>query len=92
MRARPIERVRGIEDPELQQLTGIIPFVERMADVQAFIALQTDQISVERRGRRGSERRLADAGFALQKERSLETKRQKQRNRKATVGDIVLIG
>jgi hypothetical protein len=84
--------VRGIEDPELQQLTGIIPLVERMADVQAFVTLQTDQIGVERRRRGGSERRLADAGFALQKQRPLETKRQKQRNRKASVGDIVLIG
>ena len=92
VRARAIERVRGIENPQLQQLPRIIPLVKRMADVQPFIALKTNQIGAERRGRSGSERRLTDAGFTFEKERPIETKRQKQRDRKAAIGYIVLLG
>jgi hypothetical protein len=63
-----------------------------MPDVQPFITLKTDQIGAERRGRSGSERRFSHAGFAFQKERPLETKRQKQGDRKAAIGDVVLCG
>src|SRR5262245_60691922 len=83
VRARAIERVRGIENPELQQLTRIIPLVQGMADVQTFVALKTDQLGAECSRRSRGERRLADTRFSLEKQRSLETKREKQRDRKA---------
>ena len=36
------------------------------------------------------ERRLADAGLALEEQRPLQPQREKQRHRQAAVGDVVL--
>jgi len=92
MRARAIERVRRVEDPELEQLARIIPLVDRLPDVEAFIALKTDQIGLERRGSRRCECRLADTGLTLEKKRAIETERQKQRDGKAPIGDVMVFG
>jgi hypothetical protein len=63
-----------------------------MADVEAFVTLQTNQVGAERgRGSRG-ECRLADAGFTFEKKRPLETKREEQRDREPAVGDVLLFG
>jgi len=63
-----------------------------MADVESFVALKTDQIGAERGGRGGSQGGFAYTGFPLEKERPLEAKRQKQRDRKTAIGDILLLG
>ena len=70
-----------VEDPQLEQLARVVPFVERVADVEAFVALQANQIGVERGGDRGGQRGLADARLALEKQRSFQAQREKQRNR-----------
>jgi hypothetical protein len=67
MGARAIQRMRRIENPQLEQLTRIIPFVNGMADVQSFITLKTDQIGTERGGGGRGKRRLANTGFPLEK-------------------------
>jgi hypothetical protein len=61
-----------------------------VADVEAFVALQADQVGIERRSRGGSERCLPDAGFALEKQRPSETKGQEQRDREPLVGNVTL--
>ena len=61
-----------------------------MSDVEPFVALQPDQIGLEHRGHRRGERRLADAGLALEKQRPLQAQRQEQRHRQATVGHVML--
>jgi hypothetical protein len=37
-----------------------------VTDVEAFVALQANQVGVERSGNGGRKRRLADAGFTLE--------------------------
>jgi hypothetical protein len=46
--------------------------------VQAFVALQADEIGAQRGRRRAGERGLADAGLALEKQRALQAQREKE--------------
>ena len=80
----------GFEDAQLEQLPRVVPLVDRVRDVEPLVALQPDQIGVERPRRRRGERRLADAGLALEKQRPPEPQRQEQRHREAAVGDVLL--
>jgi len=84
--------VGRVEDAQLEQLARVVPFVERVADVEPLVALEANQVGLERRGDGGGERGLADAGLALEEQRPLQAQRQEQRDREATVGDIVLVG
>lgn len=92
MRARAIERMRRIKNPELEQLPRIVPFVQRVPDVQPFVALQPNQIGLQRSGCGRRKRGLADARFAFEEERPFEPERQKERNGETAVGDVVLGG
>ena len=84
--------MRRVEDAQFEQLARVVPFVERVADVEPFVALQANQVGVERGGDSGGERGLADAGLALEEQRPLQAQRQEQRDGEAAVGDIVLVG
>jgi hypothetical protein len=92
VRAGPVERVRGVEDPQLEQLSWIIPLVQRVADVEPFIALQADEIGTKRGCDSRGKRRLPDPRFSLEEQRAFQAKGQEQRDREAAVGDIVLVG
>jgi hypothetical protein len=59
-------------------------------DVQTFIALQADEVSLKAGSNRAGERRLADARLSLEEERPLQPKGQEERNSQALVGDVVL--
>ena len=73
-----VEVFRRLENAELEQLPCVIPLVERVADLEPFVALKAYQIGVEHgRGCR-SERRLADAGFAFEKQWPLKPQRQEK--------------
>ena len=87
-----IERVGRIENPQLEQLACVVPFVERMTDVEPLVTLQANQIGVERSGGGRSQRRFADASLAFEEERPLQPKRQKKRNGQPVVCDVVLFG
>ena len=82
----------GVEDAQFEELARVVPLVERMADVEPLIALEANQVGPERRGDGGGERGLADACLAFEEQRPLQSQRQEQRDREATVGDIVLVG
>ena len=92
VRARTIERMRRIKNPELEQLPRIVPFVQRVPDVQPFIALQPNQIGLQRSGGGRRKRSLADARFPFQEERSFEPEREKECDGETAVGDVVLGG
>jgi hypothetical protein len=62
-----------------------------VTDVEAFVALQADQVGVERCGNCGGQRCLADSGFALEEQWPSETESQKQGDGQALVGDIALL-
>jgi hypothetical protein len=85
------ERTRGVENTELQQLACVVPLVDGVADVEAFIALETNQVGVECGSGGGGQRRLADAGLALQEERSSQPEGQKQRDGQALIRHIALV-
>ena len=70
MRRRAIDPAARLEDAQLEQLPRIVPLVDRVADVQPLVALQADEIGPEG-GRRGrGQRRLADAGFPFEEQRT----------------------
>ena len=82
-RALPTERAGRVEDAQLEQLARVVPLVQRVTDVEAFIALKTNQIGAQRGGGRRGQRRLADAGLALEEQRPFQSEREKQRHGKA---------
>ena len=90
-RLRAIDAAGGIEDAQLEDLARVVPFVDRVRDVQSFVALQADHVGIERRGNRGGERGLADAGFALEEQRAPQLQRQEQRHGQRAIGDVVLL-
>ena len=71
-RARSIERVRRVENAQLEQLAGVVPLVHGVAHVEAFIALESNQIGVERGGDRRSQRGFAHAGLAFEEQGALQ--------------------
>ena len=85
-----IHRVRRLEHPDLQDLPRIVPLVDRVIDVEPFVALQPDQLCLQ--GRRENLRDLgfADACFALEEQRPLQPERQVNGQRKPPVGHILL--
>ena len=87
-----IERRRGLQDAQLEELAGVVPLVERVSDVEPFIALEPDQIRPERGGDRAGQRGLADAGLALEEQRPPQPEREEQRHGQAVVRDVVLGG
>ena len=46
----PIERTRRLEHPDFEQLTWVIPLVDRVTDIEALGALQPDQLRAQRSG------------------------------------------
>ena len=90
MRLFAVQLAGRVEDAQLEQLARVVPLVDGVADVEAFVALQANQIGVERGGNRAGERGLADAGLALEKQRASEAQGQEQRDSQALVGDVVL--
>ncbi len=71
-----------------KELALIVPFVERGVLIEAFIALQPDQLGAVHGGQRLADFGLADAGFAFKQQRALEELHQPQRRRDIVVGDI----
>jgi hypothetical protein len=90
-RAVSIKMFRRFEDTELEQLAGIVPLVQRVADLEPFVALKAYEIGLEHGGGGRCERRLPDAGFALEKERALQPEREEQSNRQTAVRHVPVI-
>ena len=82
--------VRGLEQPDLEQLPRVVPLVYRVTDVETLVALQPDQLGVERRRERLGDLGLADAGLAFEKEGAAQRERQEDRDRQPAVGDVLL--
>jgi hypothetical protein len=87
-----IDRAAGFPYPQLENLPRVVPFVDRVRDVEPFIALEPDQIGVERRRDGRRKRGLADAGFTFEEERAVQAQRQEDGNGEAVVGDVMLRG
>ena len=57
----------GFGETDRHHLRRIVPLVDRARDVEAFVALQPDQPSVERGGENLGDLGLADARLAFEK-------------------------
>ena len=82
----------GFENAQLDELPGVVPLVDGVGDVESFVALQPDEIGLERCGDRSGQRGLPDAGLSFDKQRPTEPKRQEEGDGEAVVGDVVLRG
>ena len=71
-----------------EELALIVPLVERGVLVEAFVALQADQLGAVHGGERLADFGLADTGFAFEQQRALEELHQPQRRGEVAVGDI----
>ena len=58
-----------LQQPDLQHLARIVPFVDGRADVEPLIALQANQARAERLGQHLGHLRLACAGLTFQEQR-----------------------
>ena len=78
----------GLGEPDRHHLRGIVPFIDRARDIEAFVALQADQLSAERGGEHLRDLRLADARLAFEKQRPPEAQAQEDDGRQRAVADI----
>ena len=86
----PVDGARGLHQPDLEQLPRVVPLVDRVADVETFVALQPDQIGLEAGREDPGHFGLADTGFAFEEQRPLQLERQVDGRREAAVGDVEL--
>src|SRR6266540_3922425 len=102
---RPLEEERVTEDEALlllrvtrgalldldpQHLLWIVPLVEGRVDVEAFVALQADQFSVEGCGQNFGDLGLPDPGLSLDEDWLLQLHGQERRGSDGAVRHIVL--
>jgi len=76
---------------DVQQLPGVVPFVERLARVDAFVALQPDELAAEHRRDHLGQLGLAYADLALQQERPVQGQRHEQRRGQPAVSQITAV-
>ena len=87
-----IGRAAGFETPDLEQLPRVVPFVHRVADVEPFVALKSNQLRAEHVREHFGDFGLADTGFALEKQRPAKLQRQEQRHGQVSVRDVSVPG
>ena len=59
-----------LEQPDLEHLARVVPLVDRGVDVEALVALEADEPGAEGRGQDLGQLGLADAGLALEEQRT----------------------
>ena len=72
----------------MEQLRGVVPFVERLAQLEAVVALQAQQGALQGDRQRLGQLGLADAGFAFQQQRALQPQGQEDGGGEAAVGEV----
>jgi hypothetical protein len=90
MRGGSLERTGGLQDAQLENLARIVPLVSCVGDVQAFIALEANQVRLEGRRDRAGQRGLADTGLSFEEQRTPQSKRQEQRHRQPAIRDVAV--
>ncbi len=76
-------------EPDRHHLRRIVPLVDGGGDVEALVALQTDEPAVEGGGEDLGDLRLADPGFAFEKQRPPQSQGEKEDGRQRAVGDVM---
>ncbi|MCY1531546.1 hypothetical protein D9M68_667750 [compost metagenome] len=81
-------RPGGFGRAHVQQLRGVVPFIERLALLHAVVALQAQQLAVQGRRQRLGQLGLADARLAFEQQRTLQLEREEYRSGQAAVGKV----
>ena len=80
------------EEPDVEQLAGVVPLVGRVCEVDALVALEADQAGAEHVGHDLGRLGLADPGLPLDEERFAELERQVDRGCERPVADVAALG
>ena len=72
----------------VQQLRGVIPFVQGFALLQAVVTLQAQHVTLQSQAQGFGQFGFADPGLALQQQRALQLERQKNRSSQAAIRKI----
>ncbi len=89
----PEELVLGhgplLRGADVEELARVVPLVDRVRDVEPFVALEANQARAKGFRERLPRLGLPDAGLALEQDRLLEREREEERRREPAVGQVV---
>ncbi|CAB4324544.1 unannotated protein [freshwater metagenome] len=74
----------------MQQLAGVVPFVERLRCVEALVTLEPDEVAACPGADGPGQLRLSGARFALEQQRPLHAQREQYCGGETFVGEIAL--
>ena len=77
-----------VQQPDVEQLARVVPFIDRVREVDALVALQTDQPRAEHVGHDLGRLGLADPGLALDEQRFFELQGEVDGSRQRPVADV----
>ena len=78
----------GFGQPDVHQLSADIPLIGGLGNVQTFVTLQPDEWSLDQRRQGFGQLRLANACFALEKQRPAQLQAEKERSAQSAIGHI----
>src|SRR5262249_23929590 len=71
-RRLPVDAAGSFLKPDFQKLAGVVPFVDGMVDVEAFVALESNQLAIQTGSQTLGHLRLSDTRFAFQQQGTLK--------------------
>ena len=89
--AAPSASAHRLGGAQVEQLAGVVPLVHGLADVDALVALQADELAARPAGQHLGDLGLADTRLALEQERPAQPHREEDRRRKAVVGQVSVL-
>jgi hypothetical protein len=72
----------------VQELLGVVPLVDGLADVEALVALEAQELAARPRREDLRDLGLADPRLALQEQRPVQGEREEDDGRELVVGEI----
>src|SRR5829696_5930591 len=84
-------RAQGLRRPDVQELAGIVPFVDGLVDVYALVALQSDERSVEQAGENFRHLGFADPGLSYQEDRPSDRDGHKDPRRQPHLRQVAML-
>ena len=79
-----------LREPGAQDLSGIVPLVERGVDVETLVALQPNELGVQQECQHFREFGLAAAGISLDKKRLAQLPAQEDCRGDCRIGDVTV--
>ena len=77
--------------PDLQHLTGVVPFVQGLVGVDALVALEPDQSTIEHGRQDLGQLGLAHPDFAFEKQGTTQCHRHVDRGGESPVGQVAAL-